>query len=752
MDVTRRDFLKISGGLAAGSVIFVACGKPERDLLVQSPVQLPEDLVTGVDNWYATLCRQCPSTEGIIVRVFEGRAKKIEGNPDYPLNQGKTSVRCQAGVQALYHPDRITGPKRRVGDRGSGQFQDISWDDGLMELTSRLSDLKARGNADTVLLVTEPLRGHLALLIERFAKAYGAKHMAYEPLEQTATKAAIKQVFGQDLMPDLDIANTNFMLSFGADFLGTWLSPVRYAMGYGEFRQGNRKRGTLVQVEPRFSMTAANADEWVPIKPGTEGVLALSIAYVMISEGLADADAARAMTRGDGAQALAQFSPDRAAPITGVSAEDIRELARNFAKNRPSLAIGGGSAAAHTNGTFNLSAIFALNYLVGSVNKAGGVIFNPSSPLDEIPASGKAASFTEWSDLANRLKSGQPKPVNVLLVRGSNPVHGLPAALQLSDSIAKVPLVVSFASFMDETARMADLILPEHVYLEDWGDDIPEPGPGHQTVGMQQPAVNPLYNTRNFGDVLLGVSQRLGGGMEAALPWKSFKDMLREGAQKLYQLNRGSIKAPSFEAFWTGLLQRGGWWDINAKGPSSVPAPKPLARDVSQATFAGGEGEFPFHLVPFPSISLTDGQGANLPWLQATPDPTSTATWKTWVEISRSDAREMGIQEGDVLTIESPTGSIEALAYPNPATPPKVVGMPIGQGHKGYGRYAEGRGANVLSVLAPLADKDTGALAWAATRVKISKTGKWIRLPKFEGSVEPFQLPDAEIVQVTKPS
>ena len=287
MALTRRQFLTLMGGSAAGAVLAQACGVPEEELLVQSPLKMPEDLVTGVDNWYATLCRSCPTSEGVVVRVMEGRAKKVEGNVDYPINQGRHSARCEAGLQALYHPDRIRGPLVRTGGRGSGRFEEISWTDAIDRLAYQLELLQADGDESKMVLATDPVRAHLGLVVDRFVSRYGGRHMTYEALERTNLRGAVEHVFQQDTMPDFDIENAGYILSFGADFLNTWVSPVRYARGYGEFRQGDRDRGTFVHVDSRFSMTAANADEWVYVNPGWEGVLALSIAQVMATDGLA---------------------------------------------------------------------------------------------------------------------------------------------------------------------------------------------------------------------------------------------------------------------------------------------------------------------------------------------------------------------------------------------------------------------------------------------------------------------------------
>ncbi|MBI2935268.1 MAG: molybdopterin-dependent oxidoreductase [Chloroflexi bacterium] len=753
MSVTRRQLLKLSG-LGLGAVLYSACRLPSTELRVQSPRDLPEDLVTGLDTWYATLCPQCSSSEGLIVRVLEGRAKKIQGNPCYPMNQGKHSVRCEAALQALYHPDRLSGPVRRPGK--SGPEQPISWSESLDEVVAALR--QHQGNPSSVLLVTGPLRGHMATLVRRFVSAYGAQHAILEPLEEAVFRQAVKRVFGQDRLPEFDIKNTSYLLSFGADFLSTWLAPVHYARQYGAFRQGEgRRRGTFVQVEPRMSMTAANADEWIPIRPGTEGTLALGIAYVIINEGLGDAAAARAMTGGAGAAALEAFRPEQVAKITGVPAERIAQVARDFATHRPSLALGGGSAGAHTNGLFNLTAIYALNFLVGSVNRPGGVLFNPDPPLTDLSGSPRETTPAEWRRLTERMSRGE---ITLVMVHGANPVYSLPGELGFEAALKKAPLVVNFSTFgIDDTGLASDLVLPMHAGLEDWGDDVPEPGPGYQVVGLQQPVVREFFEserltadrgTRGFGDVLLAVAEGLGERLTRSLPWKNYREVLIEGARGLYGLNRGVVKAPSFETFWVELLANGGWWDPVARGAASVPPSPRLPRGDKAPQFQG-DG-LPFHLIPFASNALGDGRGAHLPWLQAAADPLTTAVWSTWIEVNTHTARELDLAEGEVVTVTSANGrQVEALVYPHPAIPKDVVAMPLGQGHRGSGRYAQGRGANVFDLLASAVEEETGALAWAATKVRIDKTGRQTRIPKFEGSAEAIGLEEAPVVQVTRP-
>ena len=733
MALSRRSFLKLVGGTSAGAAILSACKPQVQDFLIQSPVKMPEDQVTGIDNWYATRCAECAAGCGTLVRIIEGRAKKVEGNPDHPVNAGKLCVRGHGSVQAVYHPDRIRRPMIATGGRGSGKFEEVNWDRALDEVVKRLKDARGAGKPNVV-LATEPMEGHLALVANRFATAFGnATQAQYEPRDQAVLAAAFKKVFGANEFPTFDLANAKSILSFDADFLMGWISQVQLSRGYGDFRQGDgRERGHFVHLGSRFSGTAANADEWVPVKPGSEGKLALAIAYVIIKDGKASATGAAIFgTTGD----LDTYAPDRVAAETGVTAERIIQIARDFAARQPGVAFGGGSAGAQTNGLFNLTAIYALNLLVGNVGQKGGVILNPPSPLaadptfKSVPVGRYATtSHADWAKVLGDMKTGK---VGALLLRNANLVHGLPHAAGVKDALSKVPFIASFSSFLDDTTYYADIVLPTHLPLEDWGDGTPNPGPGYQSITFQQPVIRPFTETRGFGDLLLTLAQDL--GMEKKLPWATYRDLLRETAQKLYAADQGTAPSLSFETYWNGLLQKGGWW--NPKATLTAPAACTLDLKDPGAKFDGSEGEYPYALVPFEPVGIGDGRGAHLPWMQGTPDPITTVTWVTWVEMNAKDAKDQGLKEGDVLTVETPSGSLNIPMYPNPGLPHGVLAVPVGMGHVNYGRYADKFGVNVYHILSSMTEATTGAHAWGASRARFKTTGARERFPKMEGTV-----------------
>ncbi len=739
MTLSRRQFLKWAGATSIGAVVFNGCRVPDHEIAVQSPVELPEDLVTGRDNYYATTAQLGAASEGLLVRVMEGRAKKIEGNPDHPVNTGKHGIRAEAMLQALYHPDRIKHPLLRIAK--GGPFRSIPWQEGL----ERLADILREHDPAETLIATPPLRGRIADVVNGFASGYGARLLALDALGgERVTREALRRLYGQTTQPDFDIAHANFILSFGADFLGTWGNPTHYSRGYGEFRQGKGRghRGKLVHIDSRYSTTSAAADKWLVVKPGAEGLLAMAIAYTMVHEQLGDQAAAQALTGGAGASALAAFRPGNVANDVGLSAEQIADLAHQFSKddNHPALAIGGGAAAAQSNGLFNMTAVYALNALAGSVNRPGGLLLNPaprSAPIE-------AAPISEWKRALDDMRAGR---ISVVLTRDADIAYALPRSLDPRGALRNVDRIVSFSSFLNDTTELADLILPGSVALEEWGSDEPSPGPGYAAVGFQQPVVNRFHDTLSFGDALLQTAKTL---EIDGLPWDSMRDAVRAEARELHQLRKGSVVQPTFEEFWKRSLERGGWWDMTATVSGQ---PKPAALPTAAPAAPASGGRYPLRLVPFEGIGIGAGQYAHLPWAQSAPDPITTVVWATWVELNPDTANALGVLNRDVVIVESPTGlSIRVPVYVNPAMPPNVAAIPLGQGHRAFTSYAARRGANALDIVEPAEEPETGALAWAATNVRISGTTRRIDYPKFEGIEPARQLPGEEIIYVQRPN
>ncbi len=707
----RRTFLQLTG-MTAASALLAGCQSKNEKLI---PYLIPPDegVTPGRATYYASSCNLCPAGCGILVRVSEGRAKKIEGNPDHPVNRGRLCARGQAILQELYHPDRLQQPLKRTGPRGSGEFRKISWAEGLGLLTSRLKDLQRERATDSLAMLTPQLSGSLSTLVSKFMRSFGSPHhISYDLLSPDWLRRAVRQSFGQPELPFYDLAETRYLLSFGADFVESHLSPVQYGNAFGRMRQGrDTVRGHFTYIGGRMSLTAASADRWMPARPGSEGGLALGMARLIMAEELYDKAALAA--NGLGAKELLarlqSYQLPYVAELTGLAKETIAEVAREFATTRPSLAMAGESIAFQSNGQESIRAIHLLNLVTGNLNRPGG-IYPASSP------GGPENPLVDLLALTKRMLAGQ---IRVTLIKG-DPRHGIPPVTGFQVALDKVPFTVSFATLIDDTALQADLILPDHSALESWGDVLPLAGSRYPLFGMQQPVVTPLHDNRQFPEVLLATASQLGGTMAAALPQTSWLEFVKEAVA----LRVGHKKGEDFDEKWFELLRRGGQFEMNkglTKGyrwssGAGFPNPGPPG-------FAGDRQQFPLHLQVYPSSAFHDGRGAPLPWLQQLPDPMTTVVWDSWIEINPVTAANLGISQGDLVEVASVQGTVRLPAVIYPAIRPDLVAIPLGQGHKAGGRYARELGVNPLSLLALLEGNEHQA-AWNATRVRVTKVSK----------------------------
>lgn len=689
MEIKRRDFLKILGVSGVTAAVSGCSSETPRTLI---PYLIPEnEVVPGQATWYATVCRECPAGCGMLAKTMEGRAVKVEGNPDHPINQGRLCARGQASLQGLYNPDRIRQPLRRAAD---GTLQPVSWDEVGRILAGRISELKGQG--DRLALVTPVMAGSLDRLVDLWLKSVGGgKRLRYEPLSYESLREANRIAFGVQEIPVYNLQNANFILSFGADFLETWLSPVEYARHFAlrrAYRAGSM--GRSVYVGPRISLTGANSDEWIAVQPGNESFLALAMVNAILAEGLAEGLPAPELK---GLQNIAApYTPEAVAKEVGISGDKIRVLARVFAKKHPSLAL---ADAKSSNATDICIAVNLLNYVAGNVGAT--VRFGGQASMAQV------SSYGSFRKLLREIEQGE---ISILFLAGVNPLFNLPEEKRLREALGKIPLVVSFSSFPDETTQTAHFVLPENTFLESWGDYEPWSG----TRGLQQPVMEPLYDTRALGDILLLLSTRLEN--KEKLPWKNFYFYLRDQWKELYQRIKPDV---DFETFWTESVRRGG--NFQSVATKSVQLnPEVFQKSFQPPVFAGaGQG---FALIPYPSLAFYDGRMANRPWLQELPDPLSQIVWENWLEIHPSDAKQLGIKKNDLIEIQSPAGQIKLPAHISKGVRSGTVAIPVGQGHGAFGRYANGRGASPISLLSPEAEAESGALIWYGTRVTLRRT------------------------------
>ncbi len=685
--IDRRRFLKVLGVTGAGAAAVSACGiGPEpTERLIPYLIQ-PEDQIPGTATYYATTCRECAAGCGVRVRIREGRAVKLEGNPDSPINRGRLCARGQAGLQGLYNPDRIAHPLVR---NASGVFEELDWDGAIQRLVAKVRESQGKG----IVFLTGAEQSAFGDLVDEWMKQVGGRRMSYEPFGFEALRAGNRMAFGTASLPSYDFGNAKYLISFGADFLDTWLSPVEFQNGFSQAHAFDAGRpasmAKFVFIGPRMSLTGMNADEWIAARPGTEGTLALAMAQVILSQHLArvPADASRLVS------VLSAYRPSAVAQAIGIDADTIVRLAREFARSGGGLAVAGGMAAQYANGAEIVAAVNILNYVAGSV----GSLVKFGADL----AIGSTNTFADLTALTSDMTNGR---VALLFVHGTNPAHSLPGAFQ--QALGKVGYKVSFSSFMDETAAACDLILPDHHALEQWGDSRPRAG----VTALQQPVVQPVFDTRPSGDVILKLSGKSG----------TFQDYLQ---------GKWRTRHPKdFDQYWFDSLEKGG---IYGEAPTRAVR---LAEGVAKLGFAAlaAPAVPDQQVIVFPHPALHDGRGANKPWLQELPDPVSKIAWHSWVEVHPDTAAKWGIATGDFLLLKSSFGAQKFPAWITRSVRPDVLAVPTGQGHTAYGRYAKDRSANAFELLGAQATTYGGRSFIVSASA--TKTGEHRKIVTTEGS------------------
>ena len=578
MKINRRDFLKMGGG--AGVAIALGGG-----FWKWSQFPAVENLnAPGVERWVPTVCGQCMGGCGILVRVIDGWAVNIVGNPLHPVNRGTLCPKGIAGLQGLYDPDRIRSPLKRVGSRGEGRWQPISWEEALRLVTDPLKDLRQKGESHQLVVLGGRYRGLMRSLWERFLEAYGSPN--YIDNQFQSEGSPIEGLFltqGTFSTPAYDLENVKYLVSFGSGLLESYWSPVQALMAYGIFRRGRPgQRGKLVQIEPRLSVTAIKADEWIPIQPGTEGILALSIAHMMIKEGLYNkefisnqafgfenwTDASGRKHLGFKEYVLSEYEPQVVSKRTGVPIDTIIRLAREFASNQPSLAMG------YRDRPFHQMAVAVLNGLMGNIDTSGGVLIPRNVPYQPFPPvrkdtiakrglekeridGGRGLSMAMHRPylFAKNIISGKPYKPKVLFLYYTNPLFGNPSPDLFSKAFSEIPLIVSFSPYMDDSTQFADLILPDHTPMERWQDDPLFLNNGFPVFGIRQPVIGPLYQTQATGDVLLHLAKSLGADIQKAFPWNDFKEVVLYGLKGIFEAKRGDTFGLQFDQAWTRLLR-----------------------------------------------------------------------------------------------------------------------------------------------------------------------------------------------------
>lgn len=666
-EIERREFLKVMG---AGMLLAAtACTRKPVEKIIPY-VNAPEEITPGVPTWYASTCQECAAGCGLIVKTREGRPIKLEGNPVHPVNQGSLCGRGQASILNLYDPDRLKGPV--AGSTPS------SWKEVDEALSKRLKEVQGRGVAVLTGALTSPTTQKL--ISEFVSKFSRGRHVAYEGVVPEEIALGQEASFGQKITPRYRFDKASYILSFGADFLGTYLSPVEFSKNFSKGRKvADGKMSRLVCFEGALSLTGTNADLHIPIKPGDELPVVLSLAHeIIVKKGVGG--------NGDVAGKLRRYSIESVVEQTGLSADLLRQVASELLDNRgKGLILGGGIKCKNATAVQN------------AVNLLNAVLENDGAAVDYSTPSNQAAS--SHADLLALIKDMRDGRVGALFIHKNNPLYSLPEQLGFKDALTRVPLVVSFADRLDETALAAHYVCPDSHYLESWNDVSPQKG----IFSIVQPTISPLYDTRSFQDSLIGWMGQSGSWYDYLVKsWGASADTAGRWDSALETgvvINRGNDDALRLAP-------------VRSFNAAALTGPSKAEDDAGR-----------FRLALYPSIPQFDGRSANNGWLQEYPNPISKVTWDNYLSVAPKTAKDLQLSDGDVVRVAGGGVVLELPAHVQPKMHPQAAMVAVGYGRTQAGKIGNGVGVNTFPFVV-----GTRFSEWSGQQVTLEKTGKRVRL------------------------
>ncbi len=737
MKVDRRSFLSFILGGAAGTALSPLPWKLTDDFSIWSQnwpwIPVPQK---GEISYVNSACTLCPGGCGISVKKVDERVIKIDGLKGHPVNDGGLCILGHAGAQLLYGPTRIQTPIKKV----NGRWQKLSWKAAITELAARLKELRAKGSSHTVACVAGSDRGTVAELLNRFLTVYGSPNFFRMPSIWDSYELALYLTQGTRSMAGFDIENADFILSFGSGLIEGWGSPGYMLRAKGLLRENG---GRMDQIESRLSKTAAKSDHWIAINPGTEGALALGLAYVIIKEGLYNQDFIDQYTTGfsDRKKLIFDgFPPEIVSKMTGISTGTIVALAKDFARARKPLAICG-QGQGHLPGNLQeFLAVHTLNALVGNINRPGGIwavpepdyIDWPELEMDGVALEGLQQTRIDGAGsyrypnaryflhrLPQVINASDESPVQVLFVVDANPVYSLQDTASVKKAFEKIPFVVSFSSYMDETTALADLVLPNHVFLERY-EDVPAAfGFPKPIIGLTQPAIEPLYNTRHVGDVVIQLAKELGHAIGAAFPWADYATCLEETLSDNWDtlVEEGYVVDTEFSGTdWTDAFETdSAKFEFNNNDIRTLAGYNPVKAEGDQASY-------PLLLVPYDTMRLTSRYiDGSPPFLLKALEDTILNGSEVLIEVNPATARQLGLAEGKTANLTTPKGAARVKVHLSNGIMPGVVALPRGLGHTAYDKFLAGKGVNYNQLSSPVEDPASGHDPAWGIRAKLSK-------------------------------
>lgn len=618
---SRRDFLKTFGFSIAAASIIASCKRPINKAIPY--LMKPDEIIPGTANYYASSYFDGNEYGSIIVKVRDGRPIKIEGNTLSSISQGGTSARIQASVLNLYDDARFKGPLKAGAE--------ITWEKADEEIMSQLSTLKAQSGKVVLLsstIISPSTRESIKIFTENQPNT---EWIQYDPVSASGILLANQKCFGSAFLPDYRFDKAKVVVSFGADFLGTWLSTVEYTKGYTAARQlqdGKKEMLRHYQFEAGMTLSGSNADVRFPIKPSEEGAIVLALYNAIAS--------AKGGTVVSGVQ----------------SSVDIAELAKDLLENENNSIVISGSNDENIQLLVN-----GINQLLGNYGQTIG--------LDK-PLLIKQGIDQSIDRLLADLKTGS---VKALLVWGANPVYDHPQGKEFAAAIPKSTLSVSFSERPDETTALCQYVLPETNFLESWNDLEPKSG----IYSLSQPTIAPIFNSRSPQETLLkwaGAEQKHHDFI------KNFWNKTQFPKQK---------ETSDFRQFWNTSLQNGVFETVQETKLNY--SAEGIAQAASLIKSAGSGIE----VALYETVALGNGKYANNPWLQELPDPVAKISWDNFAAVPVAYAEDNALKNEDVINVNG----IELPVFIQPGQAKDTISVALGYGREIAGKVGDQTGTNL---------------------------------------------------------
>jgi len=656
----RREFLKLMGASIA-LTSFGCVRRPAQKIIPYA--KKPYDVIHGIPNFYASSYVDGLEGIGILVTTRDGRPIKIEGNEDHPCNKGGMSVRAHANIMKLYDPDRYTSAKHNLQNekRSNHETINIKWEDLDKAVIDQLKKGKVAVLTSTVFSPTTNT------LMEEFLGACGGKQYVYDDLSYADLAAAQKASFGSETLPNYHLDKAKYIVAINNDFLGTWLTPVKFNRQFAAGRKASENMNKLVVFESLLTLTGSNADQRFRIKPSQS----LDVVMALINQIVSVKKQSKFASNEHVLHVLSGFAKNQSE--LGVN---VAEIADELWKNRGQSVVLAGGLVSETENAVELQK--AVNFLNAILENDGKTI----TPSTGVLAAGKGGR----NGMAELLKALNSKEINTLIIHGSNPAYTMPNNAKFGEAVAKAGMVIYTGDRNDETSKLADYVAVDHHSLENWSDMQTPDG----SISIQQPTIRPLYDTRAFQDSMLAWVKGLGRGSARTKNSDTWFDYLHANWKDV--IYAGHKGAKPFDLFWVDFLQSGVLPSAHAEGSARAVGADSLSAGKTAARKAG------FELALYPTVGFGDGQLANVTWLQEFPDPVTKITWDNYATFSVRDAKQLGVKEAQFVKLTVGENSVEVMAHIQPGQADGVVGLATGYGRKGAGKIADGVGVNAWTL------------------------------------------------------